>query len=58
MTRVMTKELREHALRTLAKIRERLPSLGEGQLTLSAAEGGDLAVATDAGTLAVAKDGA
>ena len=56
LERVMTKELREHTRAALAKLRERHPTLGEGQLAFSEPEGGELAEAATAGAVAIAEE--
>jgi hypothetical protein len=56
LERAMTKELRNRTREALAKLRARHPALGEGQLALSAPEGGEIAEVADAGAVALAEE--
>jgi hypothetical protein len=56
LERTMTKELRNHTRTVLARLRERHPTLGEGQLAFSAPHGGELAEAATAGAVALAEE--
>jgi len=56
LERTMTKDLRNRTRDSLAKLRARHPTLGEGQLALSAPEGGELAEVADAGAIALAEE--